>query len=204
MADREPEIEVIARGVWVEAGHLLLCRNRERGHLFLPGGHVEFNEPAQLALEREFREEAGLAVKAGQFIGVFEAGFDQVGKRGPRRHHELNFLFLIHPGRSSRKSPRRLPRGSSPSRPLRRTALRTSPTAPPHLPLVASLEAHIEFIWHPLLSPRARGTPPLRILPDGIEEYLRLALAEAPGMSARDSRPGWKSVWTPAQPHRRK
>ena len=36
-----PAPEIISRGVCVHRGHVLLCRNRKRGNVYLPGGHIE-------------------------------------------------------------------------------------------------------------------------------------------------------------------
>ena len=88
------KIEFIARGLARLGDRVLLCRNRKHGYVYLPGGHVEFGEGAQRALEREFEEETGLDVKAGGLLFVSEGRFEQKGK--PR--HELNLVFHVeHP-----------------------------------------------------------------------------------------------------------
>jgi 8-oxo-dGTP diphosphatase len=84
-------IEILARGVCVRDGYLLLCRNRKRGNVYLPGGHVEWGESAQAALEREIREELNIVPRVGRFIGVCEAAFVQEG----RRVCELNLCFQM-------------------------------------------------------------------------------------------------------------
>ena len=89
------EIEVIARGLVLRGGDVLLCRNVDRGYLFLPGGHVEFGEPAADALAREFAEESDLAVRVGPLLLATEGGFEQRGKR----HHEINLVFHVEPAR---------------------------------------------------------------------------------------------------------
>ena len=66
-------IEIIARGALICSRRLLLCRNRKHGHVFLPGGHVEFGEPARAALEREMREETGYLPKKVERLGGFYA-----------------------------------------------------------------------------------------------------------------------------------
>ncbi|MFG0285590.1 MAG: NUDIX hydrolase [Phycisphaerales bacterium JB039] len=87
------EIELIARGLLLRGGDVLLCRNIEQGHLFLPGGHIEFGEPAADALAREFAEESDLAVRVGPLLLVTEGSFEQKGKR----HHEINLVFHVEP-----------------------------------------------------------------------------------------------------------
>ncbi|MEX0776552.1 MAG: NUDIX domain-containing protein [Phycisphaeraceae bacterium] len=84
-------IEIIARGVLREGDRILLCRNRKHGHLFLPGGHVDFGEPARDALAREIREELGVTLEAGPLVGVCESSFIQKSKR----HHEINLVFEL-------------------------------------------------------------------------------------------------------------
>ena len=53
-------IETIARGVCLRAGHLLLCLPAKGGRSYLPGGHIEFGETGRRALVREIKEELGL------------------------------------------------------------------------------------------------------------------------------------------------
>lgn len=84
-------IEIIARGLLIEDGHLLICRNRKAGYGFLPGGHVEFGESAEAALRRELIEECGLEVRTGDCLLVSEGAFES----GGRRHHEINLVFHV-------------------------------------------------------------------------------------------------------------
>ena len=99
---RTGEIEVIARAVCARGGRLLLCRTKGARHTYLPGGHVEFGEPAAAALERELREELGVAARATRFLGVVEHKFVQKGTL----HHELNFVFEARmPSLDPRRNP---------------------------------------------------------------------------------------------------
>jgi 8-oxo-dGTP diphosphatase len=84
-------IELIARGVLRKGQHLLVCRNVEQGYVYLPGGHVEFGESAQRALEREFLEETGLSVEAGACGLVTESLFEQRGEA----KHEYSLVFHV-------------------------------------------------------------------------------------------------------------
>lgn len=84
-------IEVIARGVLIRGGKVLLCRNIKHGYLYLPGGHVEFGESARAAAAREFLEETGARVQVGNLVMVSEGAF---GTR-KRAHHEVNLLFHV-------------------------------------------------------------------------------------------------------------
>jgi 8-oxo-dGTP diphosphatase len=95
-------IEIIARGVWIEHGQILLCRNIAGGYFYLPGGHVEFGEPAGEALRREFVEEAGIRVQADECLLVGESSFEQAGKV----RHEINLVFHVeHASPSSGTAP---------------------------------------------------------------------------------------------------
>ncbi|HBA85524.1 MAG TPA: ADP-ribose pyrophosphatase [Verrucomicrobia bacterium] len=77
----ELPIEILARGVYVHNGRLLVCHNRKKDNYFLPGGHVEFGESAGYALKREIKEEMGLSCTLGAFLGVVEHAFRYRGKK---------------------------------------------------------------------------------------------------------------------------
>lgn len=84
--------EVIARGVLFGARGILLCRVIGKDNTFLPGGHIEFGEPAALALAREVKEELGMRVEVGDFFGVVEC----VYLDNTAQHHEINFVFEMN------------------------------------------------------------------------------------------------------------
>ncbi len=90
-------VEVIARGVCVSGGQILLCHGKQAALTYLPGGHVEFRETARQALAREIREELGRDAQAGRFLGCCEHAFVQKGVP----HAEVNLVFELHvPGLS--------------------------------------------------------------------------------------------------------
>lgn len=91
MTTRDSHVEFIARGLLIRAGRVLLCRNIAKDYLYLPGGHVEFGEPAAAALEREFLEETGRVVRAGHCLLVSEHAF----KQGKKHRHEINLVFHV-------------------------------------------------------------------------------------------------------------
>jgi 8-oxo-dGTP diphosphatase len=84
-------IEVITRGVCIVEGYVLLCHGRGHDNTYLPGGHIEVGESAATALEREIKEELGVAASAGAFLGAVENQFKQKG----RPVHEINLLFHL-------------------------------------------------------------------------------------------------------------
>jgi 8-oxo-dGTP diphosphatase len=96
-------IEIIVRGVLVRNGHILLCHNKRKKNYFLPGGHIEFNEGAKLALQREIREETGLKSEVGRFLGATEHTFRNKGQR--LCEINLVFEFEIRGARASRLVP---------------------------------------------------------------------------------------------------
>lgn len=111
--------EFIARGLLVDQGRVLLCRNIEHNYCYLPGGHVEFAEKASDALIREIKEETGLESSLGPLLLTTEQCFDD----GKRVHHEFNTVFHVeHIGTS--KTP--------------------TSTQPEQVP---SIENYIDFVW---------------------------------------------------------
>ncbi len=82
-------IHVIARGVILLDGHVLLAQGHGKTHWFLPGGHIEKGEPAMVALAREMDEELGEPCEVGAFLAAVEHTFEWKGKT----KHEVNLVF---------------------------------------------------------------------------------------------------------------
>ncbi|MFA7174974.1 MAG: NUDIX domain-containing protein [Kiritimatiellia bacterium] len=89
--NQKKQIEIIARGVCIQAEQILLCYGRKSKIAYLPGGHIDFGESGQRALEREIVEELGLGARAGGFIGCCEHFFVQDGEP----HAEVNLLYSL-------------------------------------------------------------------------------------------------------------
>jgi len=80
--DPAPRPEVAVGAVAVADGDLLLVRRGhepETGRWSLPGGRLEAGESVPEAVVREVREETGLDVECGEFVGWVE-------RRGPGHH----------------------------------------------------------------------------------------------------------------------
>lgn len=95
-------IEILARGVCVKNGKLLVCKSKGAANTYLPGGHVEWNEQAAAGLKREIEEELGVKAGIKEFLGAIEHTFIQKGER----HCEINLMFrMTIPALSPDKTP---------------------------------------------------------------------------------------------------
>lgn len=114
-------IHVLARGVVIDEGCVLLCKTLDLPipFYFLPGGHVEPKESAQAALIRELREETGASCTIKRFLGCLEYSFEP-GHSSICHNHEYNFIFELQSDDLKRHQP------------------------------IAQLEKHIALIWMPL------------------------------------------------------
>jgi len=64
-------------------------RGMTAGMWNIPGGFIEFNEHPEEALVREGKEELGVDVVPGEFIGVYSELFDKPG----HTHHLYGFMY---------------------------------------------------------------------------------------------------------------
>ncbi len=86
--------KIVATGFLVRRGKVLLVRRVSHetfraGCYEMPGGKVDFGEDPYRAIEREFREETGLDVRATRLYWSF-AYVSHGGKR-----HTVEILFLV-------------------------------------------------------------------------------------------------------------
>lgn len=83
------QFEICIRGIIISGDRILVCRAKNEGYYFFPGGHLEFGEKAEDALRREINEEIGLIPKNIKFIGISENYY----KEDKKEHHEINIVF---------------------------------------------------------------------------------------------------------------
>lgn len=83
------------RAVIIRKGKILLCKNNELGHLYLPGGHVDEGELAREALPREIGEEIVEPgkIEVGRPVAVIERHF--FDRRRESRTYEICILFAV-------------------------------------------------------------------------------------------------------------
>lgn len=91
MSGPKNEMELIARGVCIKAGKLLVCHTKGSENTYLPGGHIEIGERAQSSLKREMKEEMGVSVTVGRFLGAVEHSYKKKGVL----QHEVNLVFHL-------------------------------------------------------------------------------------------------------------
>lgn len=71
----DSNIHYIARGLLTQGENVILCQVKGSDWYFFPGGHVENGESSKEALFREIKEETGLVIDKGLFIGICETIF---------------------------------------------------------------------------------------------------------------------------------
>lgn len=85
-------IEVISRVIIQKDDKILLCRNKERGNYYLPGGHVEFGDTMIKTVYKELNEEMGLnenQIQNLKYVDILENLFGE----GEITNHEIVLMF---------------------------------------------------------------------------------------------------------------
>ena len=86
-----PTPKVDVRGALVRDGKVLLVREVVDGGWTLPGGWADIGEPPSVSVEREFREEAGIPVRATKLFAVHDRDAHNFP---PHEHHIFKLFFL--------------------------------------------------------------------------------------------------------------
>lgn len=83
------EIELLARAVIEIGGKFLIAHTKGASNVFLPGGHIEPGEGMRRTLVRELREELGIQIEVGEYLGAVEHSWTS----GGATTHEINHVF---------------------------------------------------------------------------------------------------------------
>lgn len=85
-------IEVISRVIIRKDNKILLCRNKERGNYYLPGGHVEFGDTMVKTVYKELNEELGL--KEDQILNLkYLEVLENLFGKDEITNHEIILIF---------------------------------------------------------------------------------------------------------------
>lgn len=89
---RKTILHRISRAIIWNQNRLLLVKNLDSPHYYLPGGHIEAHEAPLAALLRELKEEIGLICRDTIFLGEFpNTWHDSI-----HTHKETNWLYIAH------------------------------------------------------------------------------------------------------------
>lgn len=92
MQTKELTHEVIARGIILRNGKMLLCKPVGKARSYLPGGHIDPGETGAEAVLRELVEELGVKAEVKRFLGVAEFSYGD----GEDRIDEINLCYELH------------------------------------------------------------------------------------------------------------
>ncbi|GAB4313970.1 MAG: hypothetical protein Kow0059_05440 [Candidatus Sumerlaeia bacterium] len=92
-----PKVDLRA-GVFDRRGRVLLVKERKTSRWALPGGWADVNEPPSLGVEREAREEAGVAVRAVRLVAVRDRDRHPYVPKYPVHIYKLFFLCELLKG----------------------------------------------------------------------------------------------------------
>lgn len=90
-------VNLIVRAIILLKDHILLSRPTAKNKhfatnlYFLPGGHVDYNEGAVSALQRELKEEMNVEATDTNFIGALECSWERKGDI----YHEINLVYKV-------------------------------------------------------------------------------------------------------------
>ncbi|MCG8451814.1 MAG: NUDIX domain-containing protein [Spirochaetales bacterium] len=81
----------VVRALIQDGDYFLVAKHIKGQNTFLPGGHVEKGEQAEIALKREILEELGALVEVKSFLGALEAQW----KDDEGMHAEIDLIFYV-------------------------------------------------------------------------------------------------------------
>lgn len=81
----------IVRSIISNNKKILLCKNLEGNHYFLPGGHIEHGETAEEALDRELIEEISQKPLTKKYLTKVHNSYIKDGKK----FEELFFVYKV-------------------------------------------------------------------------------------------------------------
>jgi ADP-ribose pyrophosphatase YjhB (NUDIX family) len=81
-----------AASIVLKHNYVLLQRQKNDYHWFIPGGRVEFNETAESTIEREMNEEFSVSITDKKIIWIVENFIEYPDKRV----HEIGIFFLVN------------------------------------------------------------------------------------------------------------
>ena len=94
-----PWTRVAAHGICVVGERLLMARVApplyDAGCWTIPGGGLDWGEPPEAAVVREFREETGLDVTVEGLIGVFSRAYLRSAERPRDSIHFMSIVFRV-------------------------------------------------------------------------------------------------------------
>src|SRR5262245_4686014 len=99
----EKQIRPSARAAVVHNNEILLLKDKSDPAMeryVFPGGGIEFTESARDALRREIKEEVGVDLDVGRFLGCIEQAFAH-WKLG--QLHDISLFFLVEVSADQKK-----------------------------------------------------------------------------------------------------
>ncbi len=86
------QLIIRVRGVLKVDDNILFCYHKKQGFYFLPGGSLEEAENSIHCLQREFKEETGLTITVGSFLGCLECHWQE----DKQQYQEFDLIFEVN------------------------------------------------------------------------------------------------------------
>ncbi len=82
---------LLARGISIQNGKILLAHYVKKEYWFLPGGHIEPGEAGATALVRECKEEMDIDISSCTYVTTFEHAYEDKEEI----QHEITLLYTF-------------------------------------------------------------------------------------------------------------